>query len=238
MRNAFVIAGKELGLYLTSPMAYIVTSVFLVLSGLFFSSYLVATNYTDTSITGFLSAAQVLIILFAAILTMRLVSEEKKSGTWELMLTSPIRDGEIIVGKFLGSFAVLVGMLALTLYYTVLLAMYGSPDFGPIIASYVGLLLLGSACLSVGIFATTLTQNQIVSAVLAGGILFALWFLGSAASLTQGAFKVVLAFLSLSHHFPGFANGVIDTQDVIYYLSVTALFLYLSIRSIEASRWK
>lgn len=238
MRNALIIAGKELGLYVTSPMAYIITAIFLALSGTFFSTYLAATNYSDTSITGFLDAGQVLILLFAAILTMRLVSEEKKSGTWEMMLTAPVADGEIVFGKFIGSLVVLFGMLVLTLYYVLLLVMYGAPDLGPILTSYIGLLLLGSSCLSVGLFASTLTSNQIVSAVVAGGILFALWFLGSLGGLTSGALKAVLLYLSLSHHFPNFANGVIDTQDVVYYVSFTALFLYLSVRTVEAGRWR
>lgn len=238
MRNALIVAGKELGLYVTSPMAYVVTAIFLALSGAFFSTYLAATNYSDTSITGFLDAGQVLILLFASILTMRLVSEEKKSGTWEMMLTAPVMDSEIVFGKFIGSLAVLFGMLVLTLYYVLLLVMYGTPDMGPIVTSYIGLLLLGGACLSVGLFASTLTSNQIVSAVVAGGILFALWFLGSLGGLTTGALKSVLLYLSLSHHFPSFASGVIDTRDVLYYLTVAALFLYLSIRSVEAGRWK
>ena len=165
MRNIGIICRKELTSYLNSPMAYIVTAIFLALSGTFFASYLAGTNYTDTSIRGFLNAAQILILLFAAVLTMRLVAEEKKQGTWEFLLTAPLKDGEIIMGKFLGSLGVLIGMLFLTLYYPLLLAIFGDPDFGPIATSYLGLVLLGSACLSVGVFASTLSSNQIVSAV-------------------------------------------------------------------------
>jgi len=233
-----IISRKELVSYLTSPMAYIVTAIFLALSGTFFSSYLVSTNYTDTSILGFINAAQILILLFAAVLTMRLVAEEKKLGTWELLLTAPIRDAEIILGKFLASLTILTGMLVLTLYYPILLIVFGDPDLGPIGASYLGLLLLGSACLSIGIFASTLTTNQIVSAVVAGGLLFALWFLGEASGFAPGALGEVLSYLSLSHHFPDFIRGVVDTKAVVYYLSVTALFLYLATGSIEMGRWR
>jgi ABC-2 type transport system permease protein len=238
MKYIGVIFRKELVSYLSSPMAYIVTAIFLVLSGTFFSFYLASTNYTDTSIRGFLNAAQILILLFAAVLTMRLVAEEKKLGTWELLLTAPIRDAEIILGKFLASLAILAGMLVLTLYYPILLIVFGDPDLGPIATSYLGLLLLGSACLSIGIFASTLTTNQIVSAVVAGGLLFGLWFLGAVDGLAPGPLAEVLSFLSLSYHFPDLIRGVVDTQAIVYYLSVTTLFLYLSIESIETGRWR
>ena len=238
MKNIGIISRKELLSYLTSPMAYIVTAIFLALSGTFFSTYLAGTNYTDTSIRGFLNAAQILILLFAAVLTMRLVAEEKKLGTWELLLTAPIRDAEIILGKFLGALGVLTGMLVLTLYYPILLMVFGDPDLGPIGTSYLGLLLLGSACLSIGIFASTLTSNQIVSAVVAGGILFALWFLGAVAGFAPGDLGEVLSYLSLAHHFPEFIRGIVDTKAIVYYLSVTALFLYLATGSIETGRWR
>jgi ABC-2 type transport system permease protein len=233
-----IISRKEFVSYLTSPMAYVVTAIFLALSGAFFSTYLASTNYTDTSIRGFLDAAQILILLFAAVLTMRSIAEEKKLGTWELLLTAPIRDAEIILGKFLASLAILTGMLVLTLYYPILLIVFGDPDLGPIGTSYLGLLLLGSACLSIGIFASTLTTNQIVSAVVAGGTLFGLWFLGAASGFAPGALGEVLSYLSLSHHFPDFIRGVVDTKAVVYYLSVTALFLYLAMGSIETGRWR
>jgi ABC-2 type transport system permease protein len=233
-----IISRKEIVSYLTSPTAYIVTAIFLALSGTFFSTYLAGTNYTDTSIRGFLNAAQILILLFAAVLTMRLVAEEKKLGTWELLLTAPIRNAEIILGKFLASLAMLSGMLVLTLYYPILLIVFGDPDLGPIGTSYLGLLLLGSACLSIGIFASTLTTNQIVSAVVAGGLLFGLWFLGAASGFATGPLGEVLSYLSLSHHFPDFMRGVVDTKAVVYYLSVTALFLYLSMGAIEIGRWR
>lgn len=238
MKTIGIIARKELVSYLTSPMAYIVTAIFLALSGAFFSTYLAATNYSDTSIRGFLNAAQILILLFAAVLTMRLVAEEKKMGTWELLLTAPIRDAEIILGKFLASLTILTGMLVLTLYYPILLIVFGDPDMGPIGTSYLGLLLLGSACLSIGIFSSTLTSNQIVSVVVAGGLLFGLWFLGAVGGFAPGAVGEVLSYLSLSYHFPDFMRGVVDTQAIIYYLSVTALFLYLSMGSIETGRWR
>ena len=219
-------------------MAYVVTAIFLLLSGTFFTSYLAGTRYSDTSLRGFLSVAQYLMLLFSAVLSMRLVAEERKLGTWELLLTVPVRDVEIIVGKFLGSLAVLAGMLALTLYYPILLIVFGDPDIGPIFTSYIGLLLLGSASLAVGLFASSLTTNQLVSAVFAGGLLFALWFLGAVAAFAPGGLGELLSYLSLSSHFPDFMRGVIDTRALVYYLSVTSLFLFFAVRSTEADRWK
>ena len=238
MNNIARISQKELKTYLTSPMAYVVTAVFLALSGTFFSSYLAGTAYSDTSIRGFLDAGQVLILLFAALLTMRLIAEERKTGTWELLLTVPVRDVEIVLGKFVASLAVLSGMLSLTLYYPLLLLAFGDPDLGPIFTSYLGLMLLGATSLAVGIFASSLTSNQIVSAVVAGGLLFGLWFLGFAGDLVPGGMGRFLSHLSLSGHFPDFLRGVVDTRAVVYYLSVTALFLYLAVRSVEADRWR
>ena len=237
MKNIGTIAYKELKSYLTSPMAYIVTAIFLLLTGTFFTTYLAGTGYTDTSIRGFLEPGNILLLLFSAVLTMRLIAEEKKMGTWELLLTAPVRDTEIILGKFLGSLIVLVGMLVLTLYYPILLIIMGDPDMGPIGTSYLGLFLLGSASLAVGTFASSVTSNQIVAAVVAGGILFTLWFVGMASNFAPEAIGNLLSYLSLSYHFPDFIRGVVDTRAIIYYLSITALFLYLAIRSLETSRW-
>ena len=238
MKKIILICSKELGTYLSSPMAYVVSAIFIALSGTSFTTYLAQTSYSDTSIRGFLEAAQLLILLFSTLLTMRLISEERKLGTWELLLTAPVQDHEIVFGKFFSSLIVLAGMLIMTLYFPILLTIFGDPDTGPILTSYLGLLLLGSASLAIGIFASSLTSNQIVSAVVAGGILFGLWFLGSAASLIPDPVGDLLSYFSLSYHFPNFIRGIVDTRDVVYYLSVTAVFLFLSVRSIETERWR
>jgi ABC-2 type transport system permease protein len=246
MRNVWLIASKEFRSYLASPMAYIVTCIFLALSGIFFILYLTATSYNDTTIIGFINPltvfgvqapGNVLLLVFAVILTMRTLAEEKKLGTWELLLTSPVRDTEVIAGKFLGSMGIMVGMLVLTLLFPLLLIALGDPDIGPIFTGYLGLVLFGGAAISVGIFASSLTSNQIIAAVVSGGILFALWLIGLIAGSAPQALQQVLNYPSLSYHFTSFQVGVIDTRDVIYYLSVIVLFLYLSVRSIEQGRW-
>jgi len=235
VRNTGVIALKEFKSYLTSPMAYIVTGIFLVLTGFFFSTS--STTYFETSIKGFLQAGSLLLLLLASVLTMRLLAEERKMGTLELLLTAPVRDSEVIVGKFLGSLGILVVMLVLTFYYPILLISFGDPDMGPVATGYLGLFLLGCASLAVGLFASSLTSNQIVAAVVTGGILFALWFVGMAANFLPEAIGEVISYFSLSHYFPDFIRGVIDTRGIIYYLSITALFLFLAVRSLESSRW-
>jgi ABC-2 type transport system permease protein len=246
VRNIWLIAGKEFRTYLTSPMAYIVTFIFLVASGGFFYYYLKISNYNDTSIRGFVdplavfgvpAPGNVLLILFGVVLTMRTMAEEKKLGTWELLLTSPVKDVEIVIGKYLGSMGIMLGMLILTLYYPLLLIGYGDPDIGPLWTSYLGLLLLGSTAISVGIFGSSLTSNQIIAAVVSGAILFGLWLVGWIAGTAPTGLQKVLSYLSLSAHFAGFEVGIIDTRDIIYYLSVSVLFLYFSVRSIESSRW-
>jgi len=238
LRRIALICGKEIGTYLSSPMAYIVSAIFIALSGASFTTYLAQTSYSDTSIRGFLETGQLLILLFSALLTMRLISEERKLGTWELLLTAPAREYEIVLGKFFSCLLVLAGMLILTLYFPLLLMIFGDPDTGPILTSYLGLFLLGSASVAIGIFASSLTPNQIVSAVVAGGILFGLWFLGMVGSLIPEPLGEILSYFSLSEHFPGFVRGVVDTRDLVYYLSVTAVFLFLSVRSIETERWR
>ncbi len=235
MRNTTTIALKEFKSYLASPMAYVVTGIFLVLTGFFFQSS--PTTYSETSINGFLAYGSILLLLLASMLTMRLLAEEKKMGTLELLLTAPVRDSEVIMGKFLGSLGILTVMLALTFYYPILLMWFGDPDIGPIATGYLGLFLLGCTSLAIGLFASSLTSNQIVAVVIAGGILFALWFIGMAADLLPEALGEVTGYLSLYYHFPDFMRGVIDTRGIIYYLSITALFLFLAVRSLENSRW-
>ena len=238
MKNVMLVARREFRVYLTSPMAYVVACVFLALYGALFIWYFESTDYADTSITGYLDIwGNLVLMLFAVVLAMRLIAEEKKLGTWELLMTAPIRDTEVVLGKYLGSLGMLVTMLALTFFFPTLLWIFGDPDTGPIFTSYLGLFLLGAASLSIGLFASSVTSNQIVAAVIAGGILAVLYFIGMAGDSISGAIGDILSYISLYYHFPAFTIGIIDTQALVYYLSVIALFLFLTIRSIETSRW-
>jgi ABC-2 type transport system permease protein len=231
------IAAKEFKSYLTSPMAYIVIAVFLLGTGFFFGWSSV--TYSATSLSGLLGDVFyiIIVLLLLTLLTMRLLAEERKLGTIELLLTAPVRDSEIILGKFLSSLGIMVVMLILTFYFPILLKVYGDPDIGPMATAYLGLFLLGCAALAVGIFASSMTSNQILAAVVAGGILLGLWFLGYAASYLPTSLGDVVSYFSLSNYFPYFTAGIIDTRGIVYYLSITALFLFLAIRSLENSRW-
>lgn len=168
---------------------------------------------------------------------MRLVAEERKQGTWELLMTAPLSEVQIVLAKFLGALALLCVMLGLTLYLPAMLYVFGDPDSGPIVAGYIGMLLFGSMCVAVGTFASCVASNQVVAAVLAGGILIVLWLLGSAAFLPTPVNGVAL-YLSPAAHLPDFARGIVDSRAVLYYLGATALFLNLAVASVELDRWR
>ncbi|MBI2858718.1 MAG: ABC transporter permease subunit [Chloroflexi bacterium] len=235
MRNTATVALKEFTSYITTPMAYVVAAIFLALTGVFFGYS--SETFLQTSIRGFLQPGGLVLLLLATILTMRLLAEERKMGTLELLMTAPVRDTEIVIGKFLGGLGILLAMLALTLYYPLLLKIFGDPEVGPFVSGYIGLVLLGSAALAVGLFASSLTSNQIVSIVVSGGILFGLWFMNQISTFLPRALGSFVDYFSLSYYFPSFVGGAIDTRGIIYYLSITLLFLFLTIRSLENSRW-
>jgi len=237
MRNIWTIGSREFMSYLASPMAYIVTAAFLIGTGFFFTFS--QTAFSETSMRGVLGNTMytIIVLLLMALLTMRLIAEEKKLGTIELLMTAPLRDSEVVIGKFLGSVLVMLAMFVFTLYYPLMLVLFGDPDMGPIFSGYLGLILLGTSALAVGVFASSLTSNQIISAVVGGGIVLGLWFLGAVAALLPAAIGTAVSYFSSANYMPDFVRGIIDTRGIIYYLSITALFLFLAIRSLENSRW-
>jgi len=238
MRNTLIIAWKETRTYFTTPMAYIVALVFLALTGYFFVSDILGTSLPEATIRGFVAPMTFIMVLMAPVLTMRLLAEEQKLGTLELLLTAPVRDWEIVVGKFLSSFAFYLVALALTLYYVLLLYWFGSPDPGPILAGYLGMILYGAATLAVGLLASSFSGNQIVGAVVGFGILLILTVIDQAGNLVSGTASTIVEQVSITFHFDDFSRGVIDLQSVVYYISVTALFLFLAVRSLESRRWR
>ena len=237
MHNTLTIALKEVRTYVASPVAYVIACVLLALTGYYFAAG-VSAPFAEASIRGYLLPSTFIMVVIAPMLTMRLLAEEQKMGTVELLLTAPVRDHEVVLGKFAASFAIIVGTLALTLYYVILLYWFGDPDTGPVLSGYLGFLLYSAAAISIGIMASSLTSNQIVAAVLGFGILLILVSIDQISPLLTGIPAQVLLELSLSNHFQDFARGIIDTGDVIYYLSVTALFLFLAVRSLESRRWR
>ncbi|MQF82663.1 hypothetical protein FIM02_00660 [SAR202 cluster bacterium AD-802-E10_MRT_200m] len=237
MSNTFTIAWKEIKTYFSSPMAYIVATVFLSITGFLFVRSISA-PFAEASIRGWILDTSFLFALWSPVLTMRLLAEEQKLGTLELLMTSPVRDYEIVLGKYIASIVILISTLALTLYYTLLLFWFGNPDIGPLLTGYLGVMLYGSATLAIGLLASSLTSNQIVAAVVAFGILLILTLLEQAADVTSGQVAVVLEHLSLTGHFQDFARGIIDTKNVVYYVSCIVLFLFLATRNLESRRWR
>lgn len=237
MRAARAVAWKEIQVYFSSPTAYIVGMMFLALTGFLFARGL-GGPLPEASLSDFFQGATIILLLLAPALTMRLMAEEQKLGTIELLLTSPVGDWEIVIGKYLASLAILVVTVAFTLYYTILLFVFANPDPGPIYAGYLGLFLYGAAALSVGLLASTLTSNQVVAAVVAMGILLALYSIDFATGAVGGNASTILSGLSIRSHFDDFDRGIIDTKHVIYYLSFTAFFLFITIRALESRRWR
>jgi len=237
LRNTFTIAWKETKAYFTTPTAYIVGAMFLVLTGIFFV-FDMTRPFAEASVRNFVSWASLFIMFLAPLLTMRLLAEEQKMGTLELLLTAPVQDWEVVLGKYIASFVTLMVTVAFTFYYVVLLYVFATPDTGPILSAYFGLVLYGSAALAIGLMASSLSGNQIVAAVVGIGILLTLSFIDRIASIVEGLAADVLNGVSMNAHFTDFARGVIDTSHIVYYISMAAVFLFIAVRSLETRRWR
>jgi ABC-2 type transport system permease protein len=246
---------KEMRLYFTSPVAWVVLTIFSFITGYFFYSifafFTMASmqammnpamarelNVTDSVLRPLFSNLSVILLLIMPLLTMRLIAEERRAGTIELLLTYPIRDGAVLAGKYLAALALYAMMIGLTLAYPAMVAYFAQLEWGPLLTGYLGLLLMGAAFLAVGLFASSLTENQIVAAVITFGVLLMFWVIGWSADYAGGAFGRVLAHLSILEHNESFSRGVVDTKDVIYYVNFTALALFLTLRALESRRWK
>jgi ABC-2 type transport system permease protein len=253
MRNVLAIAGKELRGYFASPIAYIVLGFFALIYGFFFYAPLAFFNRQSMQmgmgmggnlnintmlIAPILTNTTVLILFVMPMITMRTYSEEKRSGTIELLLTSPVTDVQIILGKFLGAMGLFVAMLAVTLIHTGLLFLYGNPAWKPVATGYLGLVLMGGCFLSVGLLISSLTKNQIVAGMVTFAVFLMLWVINWIGSFVGPTAQAVLAHLSITDHFDDFARGVIDTKHLIYYLSFMAFGLYLTARAVDSERWR
>ena len=252
MNNVIAIAQKELRSYFASPIGYVITGLFALLFGWFFYNYLRyfasvseqmmmsggTPNVNQHMIAGLLQNAAVIILFIMPMITMRTYSEEKRSGTIELLLTSPVTDVQIILGKFLGAMGLYVGMLLVTLLYMALLFYFGNPEWKPIAAGYLGLLLMGGCFISVGLLSSSLTKNQIVAGVLTFAVFLMLWVLNWRAEQSGGWTGALLNHLSIVDHFDDFARGIIDTKHLVFYLSFISLGLYLTVRSVDTERWR
>ena len=252
MRNIMAIANKELRSYFSSPIAYIIIGFFLLPFGVFFYLYLTAfvrqtlqsaqfggaMNINQQVIRYVLQNASVIILFIMPMITMRTYSEEKRSGTIELLLTSPVTDVEIILGKFFGALGLYLAMLAVTLPYMGILFYYGNPEWRPLIAAYLGLVLMGGAFVSLGLLISSTTNNQIVAGIVSFVVFLLLWIVGWFADSAGPTIGPITSWLSITEHFDDFSKGIIDTKHVLYYLSLITFGLFLTAKSVDIERWR
>lgn len=253
-----LIFNRELRAYFSSSIAYVVITMFLIITGYFFYN-LVATfsiisfqaqanpmiarqynllNINETVVRPLFGNISIIMLLMTPLLTMRLLAEERKAGTMELLLTYPVQDIEVVLGKFLACFTVFLAMIFSTLLYPALLIFLGEPEVMPIVTGYLGIILLGAAFISLGLFTSSLTENQIIAASMSFGILFVFWLMSYSVTLVSPGLGQIISYIAITEHLESMAKGVVDTEDIIYYLLFVTLFLFLTLRSLESKRWR
>jgi len=254
MRNIWIICRKELGSYFVSPIAYLLLTLFGVIFGYFFwtalkffvfrgmemqmSGQMYPMNLNEWIIRPLLSNVGVIGLFMIPLITMRLFAEEKRTGTIELLATSPIRDTEIIVGKWLAALILYSSLLLFTALNFAFLFRYGHPDWKPLLVGYLGILLQAGALLAIGTFISTLTKNQIIAGAATFAVCLLLYVFGWVAGFDTSTWARVLSYTSVAVHNESFSKGVIDSKDAIFYLSVIFLGLFLTARSLESLRWR
>jgi ABC-2 type transport system permease protein len=257
VRNILAIAAKDIRAQFVSPIAYVVLTGFLLLGGWFFFNLLARFNFllnmylsfrnpeamerlnlNDFVIAPLLHNLSVILVILVPVITMRSFAEEKRTGTYELLMTSPLTITEIVLGKFLGAFTFVFMMVLLTGVYPLILVIYGNPEPGVILSGYLGLLLLATAFVSVGLLTSSFTENQIIAAVSCLVGLLLLYVISWPADTAGETMGAVLKYASLTEHFSEMVKGVIDTRDLTYFASVIVLALFLTQRSVESLRWR
>ncbi|HEX4004913.1 MAG TPA: ABC transporter permease [Acidobacteriaceae bacterium] len=254
MRNIWIISRRELNSYFSSPIAWILLTMYSILFGFFFCSlvsYFVQNNMemqmmgqhspvniNEQIIRPLLSNNAFLELLFVPLITMRLFAEEKRNGTIELLATSPVRDVEIIIGKWLAAVLLYSWLLLFTGLNFVFLFRYGHPDVKTMAVAYLGLILQGAALLSIGTFISTLTKNQIIAGVCTFGVCLLLWVFTWVTSYDSATWATVVSYLSVLSHSDSFSRGVLEIKDAVYYFSIIFLGLFLTTRSLESLRWR
>jgi ABC-2 type transport system permease protein len=255
MQNILAIWQRELKSYFVSPIAYVVLFIFMFICGFWFFTLvnvvvqqtMLQAQYSQGATPidapgiickSFFGTMAVILLFMIPMLTMGLFAEEKKRGTIELLLTTPVGNFQAMMGKYLASLTFLVILFAASGILISPLFIYSTPDWKPILAAYLGLFLYGAAVLAIGLFISTLTENQIVAVVITFGVTLVLWLIESFASSAEGVAKDVLNYLSVVGHLDDFIKGVIDTTHVIFYLTFAFVGLFLAYRSLESMRWK
>ena len=254
VRNILAIAGKELRSYFASPMAYIIIGLFALLFGVFFNAFLQAfldesqrtammgsggaLNVNERMIRGVLLNAAIIILFVMPMITMRTYAEEKRSGTIELLLTSPLTDVQIILGKFIGAMGLFAAMLLVTLIDIAILFRLGNPEWKPVVTGYLGLLLMGGCFVAVGLLISSFTKNQIVAGFMTFAVFLLLWVINWFGENAGPRAREVLSFLSITEHLEDFTRGIIDTKHIVYYLSFITFGLFLTAKSVDSERWR
>jgi ABC-2 type transport system permease protein len=254
MRNIWTICRKELGSYFASPVAYLLLTMFALIFGFFFWTalhFFVNTgmemqmrgqmfpmNVNEQIIRPLLSNVSVIGLFFIPMITMRLFAEENRTGTIELLATSPIRDVEIILGKWLAAMVLYSCLLLFTALNFAFLFKYGNPDWKPLAVGYLGLLLQAGALLAIGTFISTLTKNQIIAGAATFGVCLLLWVLDWVSAFDTATWARVLSYMSVITHFESFGRGVIDTKDAVFYVTMIFVGLFFTARSMESLRWR
>jgi ABC-2 type transport system permease protein len=246
MRKTFAVVTRELVAYFSSPLAYVVLTAFLFFNGYIF--WLIV-QYLNDPRTQAMAPLRLffggtiffwLFLLFIApVITMRLIAEERRSGTLEVLLTSPVSEGHVIMGKFLAAMVFYLFLWLPTLAYVAILGAWSDIDPGPVASGYLGILLVGVLFISVGLFTSTLTRNQIVAAIFAFAVLVVMFSVGLLEQLvTQPALRTALGGMNLWAHMEDFGRGLVDTRHVVYHLSLAGLFLFLSTQALAARKWR
>ncbi len=240
MKNTPSIFAREIKAYFVSPIAYVALIVFIFFAGYFFAVYMnsASRNQGEASMRMIFHNMSVTMLFLAPLMTMRLFAEEKRSGTIEILMTSPVTDTEVVLGKFAASLALFAIMLALTFTCPLFLVIYGNPDVAAMAVGYLGLFLLGAAFISLGVVASSITKNQIIAALISFVMLLGLWIIGWMSSTVGSQLGNVLSFASLVEHFDDFSKGVLDTKHVVYYVSFAAFCLFLAVKSVQSAKWK
>jgi ABC-2 type transport system permease protein len=255
MNNILAIAHKELKSYFASPVAYVVIGFSAILFGWFFINLLYyfdrtqmqagsgfqgpqAVNVNEILISPLFLNVSVILLFTLPLITMRTYAEEKRPGTIELLLTSPLTDLQIVIGKFLGGMVLYLAMLAVTLVHIGFLFAYGNPEWRPVATGYLGLLLMGGCFLSLGLFVSSLTRNQIVAGMVTFAVFLMFWVINWIATFMDPTPQAVLNYLSITEHLNDFARGVLDTKHLVYYFSFIAFSLFLTVRAVDSERWR
>jgi ABC-2 type transport system permease protein len=236
MSNTLAVAERELKSYFVSTVAWVIAAAFMTMCGFLFSVILLNSN--EASLRFLISNLSVIFLFIAPFLTMRLLAEENRLGTIELLLTNPVRDIEVVIGKFMGVMGFILVMLALTLYFPALLFIFGAPDPGPILTGYLGVVLQAAAFAAIGLAISSTTENQIVAAFLAFVANLILWLSESISQFVGKPLGDVMKYLSITSHFQDFSRGVIDTSHVLFFVTVVAAALFLTYLSLQTRRWR